>query len=116
MICGGESGPGARPIRLSWVTSIRDQCQAANVPFFFKQWGGVHKSVPGRLLEGRTYDQYPPRIAGPMTTKGDCQRFTAEIVAKYGLELPGLKWHLADAQTDARSFCSHPDEPPKGLA
>ncbi len=38
-IVGGESGPGARPMHPDWVRSIRDQCQAANVPLFFKQWG-----------------------------------------------------------------------------
>lgn len=39
VIVGGESGPGGRPIHPDWVRSIRDQCVAANVPFFFKQWG-----------------------------------------------------------------------------
>jgi protein gp37 len=39
VIAGGESGPKARPMEESWVTDIRDQCHAANVPFFFKQWG-----------------------------------------------------------------------------
>ncbi|MCU1284173.1 MAG: Bacteriophage protein gp37 [Acidobacteriales bacterium] len=58
-IVGGESGPGARPMRPEWVTSIRHQCQAQNVPFFFKQWGGVRKAKAGRLLEGRTYDEMP---------------------------------------------------------
>ena len=62
VIAGGESGPGARPMRKEWVTSIRDQCGAAGVPFFFKQWGGVHKSRNGRELEGRTHDEFP--IAG----------------------------------------------------
>ncbi len=42
-----------------WVTDIRDQCVAANVPFFFKQWGGVNKKKTGRTLEGRTWDQMP---------------------------------------------------------
>ncbi len=59
VIVGGESGPKARPIRQEWVTEIRDQCLAANVPFFFKQWGGVNKKKTGRLLEGRTWDQLP---------------------------------------------------------
>ncbi len=58
-IVGGESGPGARPMDPLWVTSIRDQCQAANVAFFFKQWGGVNKKRSGRLLEGRTWDEMP---------------------------------------------------------
>lgn len=59
VIVGGESGTGARPIRREWVRSIRDQCCRANVPFFFKQWGGVHKSANGRLLDGREYNEFP---------------------------------------------------------
>jgi protein gp37 len=63
VIVGGESGPGARPIRTEWVVSIRDQCRRAGVPFFFKQWGGVQKSRRGRVLEGRTWDEMPWRRA-----------------------------------------------------
>jgi len=59
VIVGGESGPRARPIMESWVLDIRDQCQQANVPFFFKQWGGVRKKQKGRLLQGRTWDELP---------------------------------------------------------
>jgi protein gp37 len=59
VIVGGESGPGARPMKPEWVTSIRDRCVDANVPFFFKQWGGVWKKKFGRELEGRTWDQMP---------------------------------------------------------
>ncbi|MEM7034637.1 MAG: phage Gp37/Gp68 family protein [Chloroflexota bacterium] len=58
-IVGGESGPGARPIHEKWVTEIRDQCLDANVPFFFKQWGGVQKKSAGRELEGTTWDEMP---------------------------------------------------------
>ena len=59
VIVGGESGPGARPIDSAWVVDIRDQCQEAGVPFFFKQWGGVNKKKTGRELEGRTWDGRP---------------------------------------------------------
>ena len=59
VIVGGESGPGARPMDPSWVTDLRDQCQRAKIPFFFKQWGGVHKGKTGRMLEGRIWDQMP---------------------------------------------------------
>lgn len=59
VIVGGESGPGARPMKVSWVKSIRRQCRAAQVPFFFKQWGGVFKKHAGRMLDGRTYDEFP---------------------------------------------------------
>jgi protein gp37 len=61
-IVGGESGPGARPLQRDWVTDIRDQCIRANVPFFFKQWGGVNKKKTGRLLDGLTWDQMPKSI------------------------------------------------------
>lgn len=59
VIVGGESGPGARPMDLPWTLDLRDQCQRARVPFFFKQWGGARRKRSGRLLEGRTWDQMP---------------------------------------------------------
>jgi protein gp37 len=59
VIVGGESGPGARPMKKEWVISIMKQCKKAKVPFFFKQWGGVRKSETGRLLNGRTFDEMP---------------------------------------------------------
>lgn len=61
VIVGGESGPGARPMRAEWVRSLRRDCQKARVPFFFKQWGGVIKSRTGRELDGKTYDEMPSR-------------------------------------------------------
>ncbi len=64
VIVGGESGPGARPMHPDWVRQIRDQCLRADVPFFFKQWGGPVKSKTGRLLDGRTWDEMP---GGPTT-------------------------------------------------
>ncbi len=59
VIVGGESGPGARPMEPAWVKDIRNQCQKAKVAFFFKQWGGVHKSKTGRQLDNRTWDELP---------------------------------------------------------
>lgn len=59
VIVGGESGPGARPIQPDWVRTIRDRCLSEDVPFFFKQWGGVHKSRHGRVLDGKTWNQMP---------------------------------------------------------
>lgn len=59
VIVGGESGAGARPMHKEWVVSIRNQCRRANVPFFFKQWGGTRKKKAGRELEGRTWDEMP---------------------------------------------------------
>jgi protein gp37 len=66
VIVGGESGPGARPMRQEWVLSIREQCREAHIPFFFKQWGGVRKKSSGRILEGRTHDEYPERAHHPI--------------------------------------------------
>lgn len=59
VIVGGESGPGARPMKPEWVESILEQCRDYQVPFFFKQWGGVRKDLTGRLLHERTYDEFP---------------------------------------------------------
>jgi len=58
-IVGGESGPGARRMEIWWVEKLRDECLAQDVAFFFKQWGGVRKKRTGRILAGRTWDQYP---------------------------------------------------------
>jgi protein gp37 len=59
VIVGGESGPGARPMKESWVLDLMDQCRSAGVAFFFKQWGGFNKKKAGRLLQGRTWDGFP---------------------------------------------------------
>ncbi|MER6166420.1 DUF5131 family protein [Streptomyces violaceorubidus] len=59
VIAGGESGRVHRPIQESWVTELRDQCVNGEVPFFFKQWGGSTPKSGGRMLQGRTWDQYP---------------------------------------------------------
>ncbi|MBN2091522.1 phage Gp37/Gp68 family protein [candidate division KSB1 bacterium] len=59
VIVGGESGPGARPMLKKWVLEIKEQCQSQNVPFFFKQWGGINKKKAGRILAGRTWDETP---------------------------------------------------------
>ena len=60
VIVGGESGPGARPMRREWVLSLLRQCDRANIPFFFKQWGGVNKRVSGRGIDSCIYDNFPP--------------------------------------------------------
>ena len=66
VIVGGESGAGARPMAESWVTSIRDQCRLAGVPFFFKQWGGVRKGLKGRRLEGHIHNGFPSLTTRPV--------------------------------------------------
>ena len=59
VIVGGESGPGARPMKADLVREIRDNCLRSGVPFFFKQWGGVFKKQTGRVLDKKTWDQMP---------------------------------------------------------
>jgi protein gp37 len=63
VIAGGESGPRARPMDPQWVADLRDVCQEAAVPFFFKQWGGRTPKAGGRVLDGQTYDEMPERLA-----------------------------------------------------
>jgi protein gp37 len=63
VIVGGESGFGARPMKIEWVREIFRACRKNDIPFFFKQWGGVRKDLTGRLLRGRTYDEMPVRVA-----------------------------------------------------
>jgi len=66
VIVGGESGPGARMMEREWVESILAQCRRADVPFFFKQWGGVWKKRTGRTLNRRTYSEMPERKVIPL--------------------------------------------------
>lgn len=68
-IVGGESGHGARVMQPSWVENILELCNRQKVAFFFKQWGGVHKSRTGRSLHGKTYDEMPPLVAAEIATK-----------------------------------------------
>jgi protein gp37 len=65
VIVGGESGPGALPMKEEWALDIRDQCQARNVAFFFKQWGGRTPKTRGRLLGGEEWSQFPAHRNGP---------------------------------------------------
>lgn len=91
VIVGGESGPGARPMRESWAISLRDQCERAGVPFFFKQWGGVQKSKLGRELEGRTHDAMPkiPEPEVPLEPDRLARLGQAEkLAARCGAALP----------------------------
>ena len=60
VIVGGESGRTPRPMNVDWVLDIQQQCEKANVAFFFKQWGGTNKKKAGRILNGKTYDEMPP--------------------------------------------------------
>jgi protein gp37 len=79
VIVGGESGPGARPMEEAWVMSVMEQCADSGVPFFFKQWGGVHKKSHGRSLRGRTYNGFPKRTKNPTLPQQVRQRHVLEI-------------------------------------
>ena len=83
VIVGGESGAGARPMQKEWVLSIKDQCEKARVPFFFKQWGGVRKSKAGRELDGKKYDGLPARVELPVLDSGRRRTVAAEIDSWY---------------------------------
>lgn len=83
VIVGGESGPGARSMKKEWVVSVRDQCRQAGVPFFFKQWGGVRKAAAGRKLDGKTYDEFPQRVAHPVLAAAECLSLVSEFEAAF---------------------------------
>jgi protein gp37 len=86
VIVGGESGAGARTMDERWVLSIRDQCRAARVPFFFKQWGGVRKKARGRILGGRTYDEMPARVERIVPGKAERSAAILEIKSRIAAE------------------------------
>ena len=67
IIVGGESGPECRPMEPDWVRTIRNRCLERGVLFFFKQWGGVNKKKSGRTLDGRTWNELPPRPQNRIT-------------------------------------------------
>jgi protein gp37 len=79
VIVGGESGHGARPMQVEWAESIRRQCEGARVAFFFKQWGGRQKSKAGRSLNGRTYNEMPPVVRGPMPGRAERLSLIKEV-------------------------------------
>lgn len=79
VIVGGESGPGARPMEQDWVLSIREQCKASSIPFFFKQWGGVRKSRTGRRLQGRIYNQQPALSSHPIKPRKERLEYAALV-------------------------------------
>ena len=84
VIVGGESGPRARPMKREWVVSVRDQCAAAGVPFFFKQWGGRNKAATGRLLDGMTYDEYPQSEFRQIPSSQERERLIQTVIKSAG--------------------------------
>jgi protein gp37 len=79
VVVGGESGPGARRLEPDWVRSIRDQCAAQHVAFFFKQWGGPSKAKAGRLLDGRSHDDAPLGLCAPVPRRDQRLRLQAQL-------------------------------------
>jgi protein gp37 len=92
---GGESGPGARPMKKEWVVSIRRQCREQRVPFFFKQWGGVRKARNGRVLDGRTYDEYPARADVRVPDRENCMKSAAQFLESVGVSFGQSLVHLS---------------------
>jgi protein gp37 len=88
VIVGGESGPGARPIDPAWVRSIREQCNQQNVPFFFKQWGGKRKAASGRILDGKTYSDFPLNNLG--APEGAPRRSSVHVPLGNLIQIGGL--------------------------
>lgn len=82
VIVGGESGPGARPMPAEWVRPIRDHCVRRGVPFFFKQWGGVRKHTTGRMLDGRTWDQFPMGLTVPIPSLAERRELANRLPLK----------------------------------
>jgi protein gp37 len=70
-------------MRREWVISVRDLCRTYHVPFFFQQWGGVRKSKNGRLLDDRTYDEYPERISVPIPDRQRCAAYAQDILNSF---------------------------------
>ncbi len=83
VIVGGESGPGARPMEESWVRNLLHQCRSSNVPFFFKQWGGVQKKKAGRKLAGKTYDEFPFTAEEPIPDRIRRRSLAASLEAQF---------------------------------
>jgi len=90
VILGGESGPGARRLEPAWVISVRDQCRASGVPFFFKQWGGTRKGKAGRLLDGRSHEEIPPRPDNPVPSLAERRM----MIARFETEFAGVQPHV----------------------
>ena len=108
VIVGGESGHGARPMEEAWVQKIKQQCKAAKVAFFFKQWGGVHKSKTGRLLDGRTYDAMPQRNYAQPVAQRQRTAMIREVsrwgsnTKDYPIFIPGVGMQLSADQSALR--------------
>jgi protein gp37 len=79
VIVGGESGGRARTMQEDWVLSIQEQCNKFDVPFFFKQWGGVQKKKNGRELRGVIHDGFPPLSREPIPSLSERNRIAGQL-------------------------------------
>jgi protein gp37 len=87
VIVGGESGSKARTIQPEWVLSIKKQCEVAEVPFFFKQWGGKNKKQNGRELNGRTYSEFPDISRGEVPIRSIREAHISSVTTGLGLAI-----------------------------
>jgi protein gp37 len=83
VIVGGESGPGARPMKEEWVIKVLKSCRKHRVPFFFKQWGGVNKKKNGRELQSKMYDEFPVVAARPMPSRQERQKIRVALEERF---------------------------------
>jgi protein gp37 len=83
VIVGGESGHGARPLQELWVVNLLQACRRYDVPFFFKQWGGVNKKKMGRKLDGRTYDELPVVKNPPIPSRTERRSIMAALEQRF---------------------------------
>jgi protein gp37 len=83
VIVGGESGRGARFLEEDWVRNLLHSCRRYHVPFFFKQWGGVHKKKAGRKLRGRTYDEFPAIKSLPIPSRSERQGMMVALEQRF---------------------------------
>jgi len=83
VIVGGESGPGARPMKEEWVRNLLRCCRQYKVPFFFKQWGGVQKKKAGRELKGQTYDEFPFTAGETIPERVVRRRLASDLEAQF---------------------------------
>ncbi|HME34947.1 MAG TPA: phage Gp37/Gp68 family protein [Candidatus Sulfotelmatobacter sp.] len=83
VIVGGESGPGARPMKEEWVCDLLRCCRQYKVPFFFKQWGGVQKKKAGRELKGQTYDEFPFTVGETIPDRVVRRQIASDLEAQF---------------------------------
>jgi protein gp37 len=93
LIAGGESGPKHRPVKVDWLRYVRDLCLDAEVPFFFKQWGGIRSKSGGRILDGQVWNEMPEHsLDAPLAPTGpvddDAPRSSRRRRREVGLHRP----------------------------